>query len=99
MCGSLLQHIKPGRHLPFAHPRLDHYRKFLERPAEPAATALAAHFLGTSSVLLSDQHTSILSDGFVTRPGLLSLQFGKINPNRHSFAVRTTRLTLPASLP
>ena len=69
MCGSLLQHIKPGRHLPFAHPRLDRYRKYLERPAEPATTGLKAHFLGTSSVLLSDQNTSILSDGFVTRPG------------------------------
>ena len=69
MCGSLLQHIKPGRHLPFAHPGLDRYRKFLEQPAEPAATGLKAHFLGTSSVLLSDQNTSILSDGFVTRPG------------------------------
>jgi len=32
MCGSMLQHLKPGRYLPFAHPRLDAYRKFLERP-------------------------------------------------------------------
>ena len=98
MCGSLLQHIKPGRHLPFAHPRLDHYRKFLERPAEPAATALAAHFLGTSSVLLRDENTSILCDGFVTRPGMLSLQFGKINPNRQLVRTAIDRLDVANSL-
>jgi L-ascorbate metabolism protein UlaG (beta-lactamase superfamily) len=98
MCGSLLQHIKPGRHLPFAHPRLDHYRKFLERPAEPAATALAAHFLGTSSVLLRDENTSILCDGFVTRPGMLSLQFGKINPNRQLVRNAIDRLDAASSL-
>jgi L-ascorbate metabolism protein UlaG (beta-lactamase superfamily) len=98
MCGSLLQHIKPGRHLPFAHPRLDHYRKFLERPAEPAATALAAHFLGTSSVLLRDENTSILCDGFVTRPGMLSLQFGNINPNRQLVRTAIDRLDVANSL-
>jgi len=98
MCGSLLQHIKPGRHLPFAHPRLDRYRKYLERPAEPATTGLKAHFLGTSSVLLSDQNTSILSDGFVTRPGMLSLQFGKINPNRQLVRDAIDRLDVASSL-
>jgi L-ascorbate metabolism protein UlaG (beta-lactamase superfamily) len=98
MCGSMLQHIKPGRHLPFAHPRLNHYRKFLERPAEPAHTGLRAHFLGTSSVLLTDENTSILSDGFVTRPGMLSLLFGKINPNRQLVCDAINRLGVASSL-
>jgi L-ascorbate metabolism protein UlaG (beta-lactamase superfamily) len=98
MCGSMLRHIKPGRHLPFAHPRLDHYRKFLERPAEPAGTGLRAHFLGTSSVLLTDENSSILCDGFVSRPGMLSLQFGKINPNRQLVCDAIDRLGVRSSL-
>jgi L-ascorbate metabolism protein UlaG (beta-lactamase superfamily) len=98
MCGSMLRHIKPGRHLPFAHPRLDHYRKFLERPAEPAGTGLRAHFLGTSSVLLTDENTSILCDGFVSRPGMLSLQFGKINHNRQLVCDAIDRLGVRSSL-
>ena len=38
MCGSMLQHLKPGRYLPFAHPRLDAYRKFLETGTWPEKT-------------------------------------------------------------
>jgi L-ascorbate metabolism protein UlaG (beta-lactamase superfamily) len=94
----MLQHLKPGRHLPFAHPRLDHYRKLMERPAKPAGAGLRAHFLGTSSVLLTDENTSILCDGFVTRPGMLSLQFGKINPNGQLVCDAIDRLGVRSSL-
>jgi L-ascorbate metabolism protein UlaG (beta-lactamase superfamily) len=87
-----------SRHLPFAHPRLNHYRKFLERPAEPAHAGLREHFLGTSSVLLTDENTSILSDGFVTRPGMLSVQFGKIKPNRQLVCDAINRLGVASSL-
>ena len=98
MCGSVFQHINLGRHLPFAHPRLDRYRKFLEPSADPAHTGLRAHFLGTSSVLLTDEDTSILSDGFVTRPGMLSLQFGKISPDGQLVRDAIDRLGVRSSL-
>ncbi|MFC3890819.1 hypothetical protein ACFOWZ_04985 [Lentzea rhizosphaerae] len=52
-------------------------RWWLSRPdlgRYPVQTAgagdVTAWFLGTSSVLLSDGHTAVLTDGFVTRPGL-----------------------------
>jgi L-ascorbate metabolism protein UlaG (beta-lactamase superfamily) len=59
---------------------------------------LRAHFLGTSSVLLTDENTSILCDGFVTRPGMLSLQFGSINPNRQLVRDAIGRLGVASSL-
>jgi glyoxylase-like metal-dependent hydrolase (beta-lactamase superfamily II) len=98
MCGSMRQHLKPGRHLPSAHPRLDHYWNPMERPSKPAGAWLRAHFLETSAVLLTDENTSILCDSFVTRPGMLSLQFGKINPNRQLVCDAIDRLGARSSL-
>ncbi|MCP2251179.1 MBL fold metallo-hydrolase [Lentzea aerocolonigenes] len=51
-------------------------------PVQPAGTGdVTAWFLGTSSVLLSDGHTAVLTDGFVTRPGLARVAFGRIAPD------------------
>jgi L-ascorbate metabolism protein UlaG (beta-lactamase superfamily) len=43
--------------------------------------SLTAYFLGTSSVLLRDGTTSILIDGFVSRPRFTSVLFGLIRPD------------------
>ena len=67
--------------LPIGRPSLRPYLPHKERPAAHRE-GLIAHFLGTSSVLLSDGQTSVLSDGFVTRPGMLRVGMGKIAPNR-----------------
>ncbi len=61
-------------------PSLRPYLSF-EQPAD-ASGGITAHFLGTSSVLLSDGETAVLSDGFVTRPGLVQVALGKIQPDR-----------------
>jgi L-ascorbate metabolism protein UlaG (beta-lactamase superfamily) len=49
-------------------------------------------------VLLTDENTSILCDGFVSRPGMLSLQFGKINHNRQLVCDAIDRLGVRSSL-
>lgn len=67
--------------LPFNHPSLRPYRDCRERPATDADDGLTAWFLGTSSVLVTDGHTWLLSDGFVTRPGLLRFIAGTIAPD------------------
>ncbi|RMI42843.1 MBL fold metallo-hydrolase [Actinomadura harenae] len=59
-------------------------RPYLAHKQPPAAPSdgVTAHFLGTSSVLLSDGETTLLCDGFVSRPGLLRVGLGKIAPSR-----------------
>jgi hypothetical protein len=53
---------------------------------------VVARFLGTSSVLISDGETSVLSDGFVTRPGMLRVALGKIAPDRSPVGSAIARL-------
>ncbi|MFJ7969090.1 MBL fold metallo-hydrolase [Streptomyces sp. NPDC096324] len=67
--------------VPIGRPSLRPYLPYQQRTAAHHE-GLSAHFLGTSSVLLSDGQTSVLSDGFVTRPGMMRVGMGKIAPNR-----------------
>ncbi|MFI5823431.1 MBL fold metallo-hydrolase [Streptomyces rishiriensis] len=67
--------------MPFGRPSLRPCVPY-RQPVAPEHGGLVAHFLGTSSVLLSDGETSVLSDGFVTRPGLLRVAMGKLAPDR-----------------
>ncbi len=43
---------------------------------------LTAIYMGTSTVLISDGETSIMTDGFFTRPSALDLLWGEIMPNK-----------------
>ncbi|MFF4963132.1 MBL fold metallo-hydrolase [Streptomyces sp. NPDC001222] len=67
--------------MPFGHPSLRHHLSYQQRPMT-SDHGVVARFLGTSSVLLSDGETSVLSDGFVTRPGMLRVALGRIAPDR-----------------
>jgi L-ascorbate metabolism protein UlaG (beta-lactamase superfamily) len=42
---------------------------------------VTARFLGTTSLLFDDGEHTILSDGFVSRPGVLNVVFGEIAPD------------------
>ncbi|MFI1168924.1 MBL fold metallo-hydrolase [Streptomyces sp. NPDC020801] len=81
-------------HLPFGRPSLRPYLAYRQQPARAAADGLTAHFLGTSSVLLSDGETSILGDGFVTRPRLRRTVLGTIAPDRTAVRDAIGRLRL-----
>jgi len=48
--------------------------------------AIRMVFLGVCTVLLDDGETPILIDGFFTRPGLRSVMFGRIAPDRELIA-------------
>lgn len=81
--------------MPFGRPRP---RPELVQPSSASLSAsvspdgLTAHFLGTSSLLLSDGETRLLCDGFVTRPSLLRVGLGKIAPNRDLVRAAIDRL-------
>ncbi len=47
----------------------------------PATGRLTARFLGTATIVLDDGETSIMTDGFFSRPGKWQLLTGKIGPD------------------
>ncbi len=58
--------------------KYDAYR-FEQHDADSIPTGnLKVTFLGTSSLLIDDGETQLLTDGFITRPGLFKTGFGKI---------------------
>jgi L-ascorbate metabolism protein UlaG (beta-lactamase superfamily) len=65
--------------LPLGHPDLEPFRGYEQPPS--SGGRVTAQFLGTSSILFRDSETAILSDGFVTRPGLASVLVGRVAPD------------------
>lgn len=80
--------------LPFNRPSLRPYRDYLQRPATGTDDGLTTWFLGTSSVLVTDGQTWLLSDGFVTRPSLLRFIAGTIAPDPAKVQAVIDRLRL-----
>ena len=65
------------------YPSLEPYAKrMLDAPPRPGGVGLT--FLGVSTLLISDGETSILTDGFFTRPGLLRTALREIEPDRET---------------
>jgi L-ascorbate metabolism protein UlaG (beta-lactamase superfamily) len=63
--------------------RLKPYARWMlpaQRTLRPGA--VRATFMGTSTILIRDDHTSLLVDGFFSRPSLLRVATRKISPNR-----------------
>jgi L-ascorbate metabolism protein UlaG (beta-lactamase superfamily) len=79
-----------GFKFPLAHARLKPYLRYQQQPSDSGA--IRVRFLGTSSLLFEDDSTKILSDGFVSRPGKLQVQFGRISPNHARIAAAQDRI-------
>jgi L-ascorbate metabolism protein UlaG (beta-lactamase superfamily) len=69
--------------LPLARrPLVDSYEP-LEADGAPApSSGLRARFLGTSTIVLTDGETTIMTDGFLSRPSLGRLALLPVTPNR-----------------
>ena len=65
--------LKPGR------PDLDRYADRFDVPT--AGEGLGVTFLGVSSLLLDDGTSAILTDGFFSRPGMLSVLAARLTPD------------------
>jgi len=61
---------------------------------EQTSQKIKATFLGTSSVLISDGQTTLLTDGFISRPGLSKLLLSKIEPNKEKIKSVLTKLNV-----
>ena len=66
-------------------PRPEQLQRYLVHPAPKAqGNHLTVQFLGNTNLLFSDGKTSILTDGFFTRPNSVKVLFGKVSPNRET---------------
>lgn len=68
------------RHAWHDRPSLAAYQTLLLPPAEEGA-GLRVRFMGVSTLLFEDGETAILIDGFLSRPSLATLIFGKVAPD------------------
>jgi L-ascorbate metabolism protein UlaG (beta-lactamase superfamily) len=61
---------------------MDAFAGLADVPVAEGSGGVSGLFLGTSSVLLRDGDTALLTDGFFTRPGWLRVGLGRIAPDR-----------------
>ena len=62
-----------------SHPSFDPYRSMELKPPPEAASGVKATFFGVTTILLDDGKSSILVDGFFTRPNARSLLVGQLS--------------------
>lgn len=61
-------------------PSVSHWPQLSVR-TEPSHSGFELRFIGTSGVVLSDERTKLVIDGFVTRPRLWQVLFGRVQPD------------------
>lgn len=70
-------------------PSLEPYRSSFDLPAGGGAASVT--FLGVATLLVDDGETQVLTDGFFSRPGLLSVGLRKIAPHADRIAACLAR--------
>lgn len=67
--------LKPGR------PDLAPYARFFDNPPATPQSPVTVTWAGVSTLLVDDGTSAVLTDGFFSRPGLLSVGLGKLEPS------------------
>lgn len=78
--------------LPFGHPSLAPYADRFQAPVTHDASGLQVAFAGTSTLHFAAGETSVLIDGFFSRPGMLRVGTGRIAPDRAAVTAGLARL-------
>ncbi|MBI2736196.1 MAG: MBL fold metallo-hydrolase [Rhodospirillales bacterium] len=78
-----------------SYPSLAPYQPLELKGPSPAQGELSAQFLGVTTILFSDGTTSIMTDGFFSRPPALRMALGKIGPDEAwiDYALRRSGVT------
>jgi L-ascorbate metabolism protein UlaG (beta-lactamase superfamily) len=76
--------LKPGR------PDLGRYADRFDVPA--ADTGLGVTFLGVATLLFDDGESAVMTDGFFSRPPLLTVGLGRLTPNLERMDAALSRL-------
>ncbi|MDZ5622538.1 MBL fold metallo-hydrolase [Nocardioides bizhenqiangii] len=74
---------------PLGRPRLEPYADRFDVPA--AEGPMSVQFLGVATLLVDDGETQLLTDGFFSRPGLLSVGLRRVEPDRRRIEECLTR--------
>ncbi len=67
--------LRPGR------PDIERYAHRFSVPAAESGTPLTATWLGVSTLLLDDGASTLMTDGFFSRPSLARVALGKMSPS------------------
>ncbi len=67
--------LKPGR------PDLASYTRYFDQPAAQSGSPLTVTWAGVTTMLVSDGASALLTDGFFSRPSLLSVGLGRLTPS------------------
>jgi len=71
------------------------YKKWeVEATANPSKGVVMVQFVGVSTVVISDDSTTLITDGFFTRPAALDLIFGAVEPDTADIRWGLERLEL-----
>jgi L-ascorbate metabolism protein UlaG (beta-lactamase superfamily) len=82
------------------HPSFESYRSLEVRAAAAPGASLKVMFLGVTTILLDDGETAIMTDGFFSRPGLITSVFCKVKPDdaRITYALNRAGVTRLAAV-
>ena len=67
--------------LKLGRPDLDDYRGFFDQPAATAGSPLTVTWAGVTTLLIDDGESALLTDGFFSRPSLLTVGTQKLSPS------------------
>lgn len=66
--------LKPGR------PKLSDYARYFDAPRATPESPVRVTWAGVTTLLIDDGSSALLTDGFFSRPGLLSIVLGSLSP-------------------
>ncbi len=67
--------------LKLGRPDLDHYREFFDQPAATTKSPLTVTWAGVTTLLVEDGESALMTDGFFSRPTLLTVGARKLAPS------------------
>jgi L-ascorbate metabolism protein UlaG (beta-lactamase superfamily) len=65
----------------FGRPDLDDYRDFFDQPPATARSPLTVTWAGVTTLLIDDGDSALMTDGFFSRPALLTVGTRKLTPS------------------
>lgn len=78
--------LKPGR------PDLRAYAKYFDLPRATPASPVTVSWAGVTTLLLDDGSSAVMTDGFFSRPGLLTVAARRLRPSRPRIDAGLARL-------
>ena len=78
------------------NPDLAPYRALGWQVAPARVPEVKVSFLGVATILIDDGETSLLTDGFFSRPGMMRVFFGQVKPDLEAITRGLRRAGIPA---